>query len=116
MKRHGSSLIRPKNEEWKAIRRKFNPGFAPQHLMTLLPVIVEKMTAYLENLDEFAGNGRVFSLDEVTTNLTFDIIGAVSINEDMHAQQAHRQGELVRMFKQLINCKYTSTYHSLYGK
>ncbi|KAK8054510.1 hypothetical protein PG994_009577 [Apiospora phragmitis] len=96
------SIFMWQNEEWKAIRRRFNPGFAPQHLMTLLPVIVEKMTPYLKNMDEFVRNGKVFSLDEITTNLTFDIIGVVSINEDMHAQEVDRQGELVRMFKQLI--------------
>ncbi|KAK8004008.1 hypothetical protein PG989_003727 [Apiospora arundinis] len=89
-------------EEWKAIRRRYNPGFASQHLMTLLPVIMDKMTPYLENIDSFVRSGKTFSLDELTTNLTFDIIGAVSISEDMHAQHANQQGELVRMFKELI--------------
>ncbi|KAK6833448.1 hypothetical protein PG987_008142, partial [Apiospora arundinis] len=83
-------------EEWKAIRRRYNPGFASQHLMTLLPVIMDKMTPYLENIDSFVRSGKTFSLDELTTNLTFDIIGAVSISEDMHAQRANQQGELIK--------------------
>ncbi|KAK8032071.1 hypothetical protein PG990_001805 [Apiospora arundinis] len=97
-----TSLIYRQYEEWKAIRRRYNPGFASQHLMTLLPVIMDKMTTYLENIDSFVRSGKTFSLDELTTNLTFDIIGAVSISEDMHAQRANQQGELIRMFKELI--------------
>ncbi|KAK8001003.1 cytochrome P450 monooxygenase [Apiospora marii] len=89
------SIFIYQNEEWKAIRKRFNPGFAPQHLMSLLPVIVEKMTPYLGNIDAYVRNGDMFSLDEITTNLTFDIIGVVSINEDMHAQESDSQGELL---------------------
>lgn len=82
--------------------------------MTLLPVIMDKMTPYLENIDSFVRSGKTFSLDELTTNLTFDIIGAVSISEDMHAQHANQQGELIRMFKELIKSKYTisSQFHT----
>ncbi|KAK8137125.1 Cytochrome P450, partial [Apiospora sp. TS-2023a] len=96
------SILLKQGEEWKTIRRRFNPGFAPQHLMTLLPVIVDKMTPYLENIDAFVRSGASFSLDDITTNLTFDIIGAVSVNENMNAQYADRQGDLIRTFKQLI--------------
>ncbi|KAK6214427.1 hypothetical protein LQW54_004334 [Pestalotiopsis sp. IQ-011] len=99
-----NSILFKQNERWKAVRKRFNPGFAPQHLMTLLPVIVEKATQYLEIIDLFARTGKAFSLDQVTTNVTFDIIGAVTMDEDMRAQSldpAH-QGELICMFKELI--------------
>jgi cytochrome P450 len=62
-------------EEWKALRRRFNPGFAPQHLMTLLPCILDKTWYFLEHLDGYARTGEAFCLDEFCTNLTFDIIG-----------------------------------------
>ncbi|KAI1095024.1 cytochrome P450 [Rostrohypoxylon terebratum] len=99
-----NSILLKQNEKWKSVRKRFNPGFAPQHLMTLLPVIIEKATPYLQILDEFARAGTVFQLDQPTTNLTFDIIGAVAMDEDMGAQHldpAH-QGELICMFKELI--------------
>ncbi|KAK8112203.1 cytochrome P450 monooxygenase [Apiospora kogelbergensis] len=98
---HKSILIK-QDAEWKAIRRRFNAGFAPQHLMTLLPVILEKMDLYIENIDAFVRSGETFSLDEITTNLTFDVIGAVSVNESMDAQYVERQGDLVCTFKQLM--------------
>lgn len=77
--------------------------------MTLLPVIVEKATQYLEIIDLFARTGESFSLDKVTTNVTFDIIGAVVMDEDMRAQSldpAH-QGKLICMFKELIKSLLT---------
>lgn len=62
-------------EEWKALRRRFNPGFAPQHLLTLLPCILDRSWHFFEALDRYAASGEVFTLDELCINLTFDIIG-----------------------------------------
>lgn len=92
------------NEEWKDVRKRFNPGFAPKHLMTLLPVLVGKVGPFIKILDNFVRTKESFSLDEITTNLTFDIIGAVTMGEDMEAQHldpAH-QGELIRNFKAIV--------------
>ncbi|KAK2591231.1 hypothetical protein QQS21_011073 [Conoideocrella luteorostrata] len=99
-----TSIFPYSNEKWKDVRKRFNPGFAPHHLMTLLPVILQKAQTYLKILDHFADEGRSFSLDQHTTNLTFDIIGAVTMGEEMNAQQLdpRQQGELVGMFKELI--------------
>ncbi|ROV87638.1 hypothetical protein VMCG_10626 [Cytospora schulzeri] len=92
------------NEEWKLVRKRFNPGFAPQHLMTLLPVIVEKTMPYLDVLNEFVRTGKEFPFDRPTTNLTFDVIGAVTMGEDMSAQHLDpsRQGKLIVMFKEMV--------------
>lgn len=43
--------------------------------MTLLPCILDKTWYFLEHLDGYARTGEVFTLDELCTNLTFDIIG-----------------------------------------
>src|ERR1700761_4435977 len=32
-----TSIIRAEGEVWKRLRKRFNPGFAPAHLVTLLP-------------------------------------------------------------------------------
>ncbi|KAK8045466.1 cytochrome P450 [Apiospora rasikravindrae] len=96
--------IAEQNEEWKAVRRRFNPGFSPKHLMTLLPVLVDKAAPFVDTLDNYAQTGEAFSLDEIATNLTFDVIGAVTMGEDMEAQHLDpaRQGELVRNFRALL--------------
>lgn len=72
--------------------------------MTLLPIIVEKCTPYLDILDGYVASGKTFSLDEPTTNLTFDIIGAVIMGEDMNAQHLNPadQGDIIVPTKQLI--------------
>lgn len=62
-------------EQWKALRRRFNPGFAPQHLLGLLPCILDRSWRFFEILDSYAASGEEFALDELCINLTFDIIG-----------------------------------------
>ncbi|KAK7992351.1 hypothetical protein PG988_001145 [Apiospora saccharicola] len=102
------SILFKQNEEWKDVRKRFNPGFAPKHLMTLLPVIVDKAGPFIKLLDKFARTRDVFSLDEITTNLTFDVIGVVTMGEDMEAQHMDptRQGEMIRNFKAVIKSMY----------
>lgn len=60
---------------WKDMRKHFNPGFAPQHLMSLMPVILENTQTFVSKLDRLAMTGEVFELEPLCTNLTFDIIG-----------------------------------------
>ncbi|KAH7323262.1 putative cytochrome P450 monooxygenase [Stachybotrys elegans] len=98
------TILLKQNDDWKQVRRRFNPGFAPQHLMTLLPLILDKASLYFGILDELAKSDKPISLDGATTNLTFDIIGAVTMGVDMNAQHLDpsQQGEMVVMYKQLI--------------
>jgi hypothetical protein len=43
--------------------------------MTLLPCMVEKTLLFVNILDQYAASGQHFMLNELCTNLTFDIIG-----------------------------------------
>lgn len=101
-----NSILLKQNEEWKAIRTRFNPGFAAQHLTThLLPTIIETTRPYLNILDTLARTKEAFSLDLHTTNLTFDVIGAVAMEEDLKSQHINEscQGDMIRTFKELIS-------------
>ncbi|RJE25349.1 Cytochrome p450 [Aspergillus sclerotialis] len=101
-----SSVLTSQGEEWKALRRRFNPGFAPQHLLTLLPCILDRSWHFFEILDRYAASGEVFSLDELCINLTFDIIGAVTMDEDFRAQAGpEAQSEIVKLYR-AINLSY----------
>lgn len=62
---------------WKSLRKRYNAGFAPSHLMTLLPRILDKTSIFLDNLDALARSGEEFKLEPLCTSLTFDIIGTV---------------------------------------
>lgn len=45
------SLLSEEGESWKSLRKRFNPGFAPQHLLSLLPVVLDKTYIFMEKLD-----------------------------------------------------------------
>ncbi|KAE8351569.1 cytochrome P450 [Aspergillus coremiiformis] len=94
------SIITSEGEEWKALRKRFNPGFAPQHLLTLLPCILEKAQYFLRKLDKYAQSGEEFALEELCIDLTFDIIGAVTMDENLDAQ-LDNPGELTHLYRQL---------------
>ncbi|KAM7189863.1 Cytochrome P450 [Naviculisporaceae sp. PSN 640] len=100
-----TSILTAQDDEWKALRKRFNPGFAPQHLMTLLPDILDKTAAFVERLDSLAGTGEDFSLASAIVDLTFDVIGAVVMDVDLDAQKKQDgQGELIKLFRELLGC------------
>ncbi|KAK1982998.1 cytochrome P450 52A11 [Colletotrichum cereale] len=97
------SIIMSQGSEWKDMRKHFNPGFAPQHLMGLMPIILEKTQAFLAKLDTLAHTGEVFQLEPLCTNLTFDIIGAVTMDVDLGAQLPEElQGDFIRNYKEFL--------------
>ncbi|KAJ5615091.1 hypothetical protein N7537_000205 [Penicillium hordei] len=77
------SIVLAENEEWKSLRKQFNPGFAHKHLINLMSCILEKTRLCLTKLDHYASTNEEFPLDELCPNLTFDIIGAVTMNIDL---------------------------------
>ncbi|KAF2624310.1 cytochrome P450 52A12 [Macroventuria anomochaeta] len=82
-----SMLSENNGESWKALRKQFNPGFAPKHIVTTLPVMTEKTRVFMEKLDAVAKSSVVTELDGLCVNLTFDIIGQVITDVDSHAQE-----------------------------
>jgi cytochrome P450 len=72
---------------WKKWRSIFNPGFATAHLMSLVPGIVDDGLVYADVLDEHAGSGKVFRLEEATTRLTIDVIGKVVLDVRFNMQR-----------------------------
>lgn len=70
-----SSIVGIDGEHWKSLRKRFNPCFAPHHLMTLLPLILDKTRIFINQMDKFAISGEQFELGDYCTRLTFDIIG-----------------------------------------
>lgn len=98
-----TSILHLHGDEWRALRKKYSPAFAPQHLITLLPCILDKIPKFVQHLDASAKTGKEFSLVTLATNLAFDIIGAVVMDVDLEAQplDLSQQGELVRLYVEL---------------
>jgi cytochrome P450 len=90
-------MILVHGEEWRALRRRFNKGFAPQHLHSLAPLILEKTQIFVERLKTAAKNGAVFELQEYAQDLTTDIITMVCMERNFGAQTTpDGQGEKYR--------------------
>ncbi|KAF2112350.1 cytochrome P450 [Lophiotrema nucula] len=97
------SLLSEEDESWRILRKRFNPGFAPSHLITLLPSILDKTSTFISKLDALAKTGETFEMDPLCTNLTFDIIGQIVTNLDFHAQDENVDGiDIVRHFRTQI--------------
>lgn len=68
------SVLTAEAEEWKGLRKCFNPGFAPKHPVTPLPAIMDKVGQFLRNLDRQNTNDEAFRLDELCSSLKLSII------------------------------------------
>lgn len=74
-------------EDWKVVRKRYNPGFQPKYLQTLLPGVVDRVQTCMKKLSDAAETGEVFSLGDYMIRLTFDIIGTVALDYDLKAQE-----------------------------
>ncbi|RYP51946.1 hypothetical protein DL768_002822 [Monosporascus sp. mg162] len=99
-----TSILGREGQDWKDLRKRYNPGFATQHLWSLLPLILEKMEPFWGYLDQHATSKKEISLEKLISNLTFDVIGAVVMEVQLNAQHLDRskQGELIRLFGELV--------------
>lgn len=96
------SILTLEGEEWKATRKRFNPGFAPQHLLSLLPVLVDKTSIFVEKLNALAKSGKASEIESLCTNVTFDIIGEAVTDTDCKAQDETQSNDMVKYFKILL--------------
>ncbi len=104
------SLLSGGGESWKGHRKTFNPGFAPAHLLTLLPVVVEKTRKFTQRLDKLARLGIAIEMEPFCTDVTFDIIGEVVTNIDCHAQDESIGGnDIVKNFRSLVATYWNSS-------
>ncbi|KAJ4339409.1 hypothetical protein N0V95_007787 [Ascochyta clinopodiicola] len=95
------SLVTTDGDEWKALRKRILPGFAPQHLLSLVDVILDKTSTFIELMEEKAVTGETFRLDSYTTNLVFDIIGIVTFDMDLNAQIEGSQSDVLLTYRAL---------------
>lgn len=70
-------LVSLEGQPWKKWRHVYNPGFGASHLITILPYIVGEVVTFRDILREKARTGDVFPIEEITVNLTMDVIGKV---------------------------------------
>lgn len=73
----GEVLVTMEGPVWKRWRAILNPGFSLNNIMNLVPSIIEEMMIFKNILQAHAENGDMFQMEELSLNLTIDIIGRV---------------------------------------
>ncbi|KAI9150744.1 putative sterigmatocystin biosynthesis P450 monooxygenase stcS [Paramyrothecium foliicola] len=96
------SILGAAGDDWKSLRRRFNPGFASQHLLKLLPCVVDKSLLFINQLDNAANTGDSFSLVRLSGNLIFDVITSVIMDHDFGAQSLGRASHFMSAYHELI--------------
>ncbi|XP_063701704.1 probable cytochrome P450 6d4 [Culicoides brevitarsis] len=96
-----SQLFSLKGEDWKNLRKKFNPLFSSGKLKAMFPTIlseVDKLDGYVEKV---AANNELFETKEMTYRYVLNIIGSVvfGLNIDILADPDH---PFERMYKELL--------------
>lgn len=80
------SLITQEGAAWRAMRKRFNPGFQPRHIHSLTDSIVSKAQVFVDRLQSLAKNGVTFKMADYARDLTTDIITQLTIARDFNAQ------------------------------
>jgi cytochrome P450 len=80
------SMITKEGADWKAMRKRFNPGFQPKHIHSLSGSVVSKTEIFVQRLQSAAESGITFKLADYAKDLTTDIITQLTITQDLNAQ------------------------------
>jgi hypothetical protein len=62
-----NSMVAISGDHWRRVRKMFNPAFAPSHLDTLVPAIVEESVVFVERLKDVADTGNIVRMNNMTT-------------------------------------------------
>jgi cytochrome P450 len=62
-----TSLVSISGDHWKKLRKMFNPAFAPSHLETMIPAILEEAEVFVQKLKKVAETGEIIKMNQLTT-------------------------------------------------
>ncbi|KAK1593451.1 cytochrome P450 4V3 [Colletotrichum navitas] len=86
----GLDLVSSEGEAWKTWRSRFNPSFSNKNVLSLVPGMIKDVQVFTDLLRKRAGVGGgwgdVFPLEDLTTNLTIDVIGRAVLDIELNEQ------------------------------
>ncbi|MCJ1311863.1 hypothetical protein MMC25_005536 [Agyrium rufum] len=85
----GPNLFDLPESQWKPWRSVFSKGFNAEHVLSLVPDMVDETAVYCETLAGLAQKGEMFYLDPVTLRFTIDVIGKTILNARLGAQRGY---------------------------
>lgn len=71
---------------WKMLHSSMAPAFASSHIKNLVTVITEETLIFRSTLNDLAKTGEVFSMEETSAKLIFDVIARIVFHFPLHAQ------------------------------
>jgi len=84
-------LVCMEGKEWKKWKSIFSPGFQSSHIMTLVPNIIQDVLIFRKGLREHSKLGRRFTLEDMSTKLTLDVIGRIVLDDSFNTQEKPNQ-------------------------
>lgn len=71
----GPNMFDLPEKKWKPWRAIFSKGFSAEHILSLVPGMVDETVVYCETLRGLALQGNMFYLDSTPLRFTIDVIG-----------------------------------------
>ena len=71
----GPCLFDLPENKWKPWRAVFTKAFNAEHILSLVPGMVDETLIYCQTLEKLAAKGNIVHLDPVTLRFTIDVIG-----------------------------------------
>lgn len=88
----GKGLIATSNGPiWKGLHKAMTPAFSWGHIRSLTDLIVDECTVFQTNLNKLAATGAVFSMEDLSAKLIFDVITRVVFGFALGAQTTDSQ-------------------------
>ena len=71
----GPNMFDMREHEWRPWRAKFNKAFSAEHVLSLVPDMIDETLVYGETLQKHSKEDKMFYLDLTTLRFTIDVIG-----------------------------------------
>ncbi|KAI1433459.1 cytochrome P450 [Xylaria sp. CBS 124048] len=101
----GKDLISMDMSDHRVWRARLNPGFSTRNLTSQIPLMIEEVNTFVQQLRSKAGQdheyGEIFPLYDRTVNLTFDIIMRAAVDLKVN-EQLDGPGPILQAMRQLI--------------
>jgi sterigmatocystin biosynthesis cytochrome P450 monooxygenase len=81
------SIFSVEGAEWQAQHSWLSPAFSLQHLLTLVPSIVEETLIFKEKMTQYAVSGERFNMNEAAMRLTIDVIARTGLDLRIGSQR-----------------------------
>ncbi|RJE22360.1 Cytochrome P450 [Aspergillus sclerotialis] len=108
---NGRDLNCMHGEEWRYWRTRFNPGFSRGNIRTWVSAIIEETEAFANMFKNLSGGnsdwGQVFPLEQLSSNLAFDVTGRVVLGTRLNTQSLYPSPFTIAYREQLQRMEIT---------